>query len=1203
MSIIQFSIKLALLFVAATSLQPIDSQKHEGSELPEDCDKDQYYDLEQESCRNCSDAMRLLFDMNQLYQIQDWTKITTSNSNDAPVQKPAQGHNTSDHQPSNLDADRSKSPKYGSASEANEVLSRLLANDDYQDGSRAEINQQDPSVDAAQETSEMNNDNYAFEDQFDQQERPAQSGDSADSINRSNKQTVKLLNRLLRSDPMGRDVFEAINQCKQYQNSSACQMWSNLCVLTQYSHSSDSMMTSKSSSFRDSESANNYHNGAKSTPEDTARIGWQRCPQFNINSICNGLREYHRIEKKSSAVEMRNIFAEEDKPLNKFDSPISMRINQMVQLLAYIYSYDGQLIKVGQFDLDYMDKFCVINPIAIEATDYNNNNNLLVQHQNLRVGQNMKLRCQPGGGNLDSMFARVLPKHVNETVFVDLFIGHQSNGAMYIKPVPILIKNLLFNGNQINRKYAHDPTRWKLVHRFFYKSTVSIETGATVVVAAKDSKSSDKHEDILIYIRQANLDLKFKKLDRGNLLMNSLLLTLDYDHTPIRSLRSQDSDNNRSSFNAKTTPGAAIESNIYIKQTLVDMLSYKKDLELVLTIICILSGIWSLVKCYNVQKYHGLVKLDIYSLILFIILSCDILANIITLVSLIMLASLFVALKWQSIGLQVFAPNDDLESSLLINMQLAFVFKLIGLIYKLYIRLRADTFFIDWERPKMLTSAQILKHSSYYNNKSNTATDGNKNLADKNNASNQFLIDGSITTITGSLSSSPLSQQQQQQQPQTSFWRPYTVINRWIELQTKRRLNLTFHLILFVCILEWSQLTNLATADSNWDIHTTSNSRRHNGDDHYQQQVPHLTPCTSLAFRLLILSTVYMSLACLQVAYLRLIHESMIRSSVREFVDLCSVANVSLFSMLYPRFGYYIHGRNANGSGDCSILEMNALLEREERDLCSKRGLAPNSDHQTFILILPRIINDHYRKLLFRNDQQTMGGAFNANNRLLSSVNNQSRANFNGISDNILKSAITLTSSSTGAAPTPLSSSSSFSSNRAIIETIVARNRAINLFLTNFLDHIYKDIDYMIRERRRFESILMDVDFNNLDDEAQSSSMGTGRTGTPTILGGPLASSHHHHPHDKLNPATAATFCVDHRDDFVTLVWLGIEWDLILTELLSLLVLDLWLGQPELILTVSLIWLIQKLFKTLYASCARNNLITKSMLDEKFLTR
>ncbi|CAD7963529.1 unnamed protein product [Amoebophrya sp. A120] len=75
------------------------------------------------------------------------------------------------------------------------------------------------------------------------------------------------------------------------------------------------------------------------------------------------------------------------------------------------------------------------------------------------------------------------------------------------------------------------------------------------------------------------------------------------------------------------------------------------------------------------------------------------------------------------------------------------------------------------------------------------------------------------------------------------------------------------------------------------------------------------------------------------------------------FVDICSLANVSVFIMDEPHHGYYIHGRCPGGKGDCCATEMSYTLDEEARGLLPKRGLTPDhpsrGELQTFEVFTP----------------------------------------------------------------------------------------------------------------------------------------------------------------------------------------------------------------------------------------------------------
>lgn len=48
------------------------------------------------------------------------------------------------------------------------------------------------------------------------------------------------------------------------------------------------------------------------------------------------------------------------------------------------------------------------------------------------------------------------------------------------------------------------------------------------------------------------------------------------------------------------------------------------------------------------------------------------------------------------------------------------------------------------------------------------------------------------------------------------------------------------------------------------------------------------------------------------------------------FMDLCSVANISVLAMTHPLRGYYIHGRSVHGLADTDMYEINMFLQREK---------------------------------------------------------------------------------------------------------------------------------------------------------------------------------------------------------------------------------------------------------------------------------
>ncbi|CAI2379959.1 unnamed protein product [Moneuplotes crassus] len=73
-----------------------------------------------------------------------------------------------------------------------------------------------------------------------------------------------------------------------------------------------------------------------------------------------------------------------------------------------------------------------------------------------------------------------------------------------------------------------------------------------------------------------------------------------------------------------------------------------------------------------------------------------------------------------------------------------------------------------------------------------------------------------------------------------------------------------------------------------------------------------------------------------------------------DFVDLCSVANVSLFIFDEKFHGYYIHGESPANSSDVTLDTLKKALDSEGQGLAKQRGLIQNNPNcQTFEFYLP----------------------------------------------------------------------------------------------------------------------------------------------------------------------------------------------------------------------------------------------------------
>ena len=68
----------------------------------------------------------------------------------------------------------------------------------------------------------------------------------------------------------------------------------------------------------------------------------------------------------------------------------------------------------------------------------------------------------------------------------------------------------------------------------------------------------------------------------------------------------------------------------------------------------------------------------------------------------------------------------------------------------------------------------------------------------------------------------------------------------------------------------------------------------------------------------------------MQWVFYTVFYERFIEDKVRQYADLCSMSNVSVFILDQSHFGYYIHGRSVHGRADTGMREMAEDLKREE---------------------------------------------------------------------------------------------------------------------------------------------------------------------------------------------------------------------------------------------------------------------------------
>ncbi|XP_066874054.1 meckelin isoform X3 [Kogia breviceps] len=179
----------------------------------------------------------------------------------------------------------------------------------------------------------------------------------------------------------------------------------------------------------------------------------------------------------------------------------------------------------------------------------------------------------------------------------------------------------------------------------------------------------------------------------------------------------------------------------------------------------------------------------------------------------------------------------------------------------------------------------------------------------------------------------------------------------------------------------------------------------------------------SRILRYAVSTVLWLVVGIIQIVFFAVFYERFVEDKIRQFVDLCCMSNISVFLLSHRCFGYYIHGRSVHGHADTNMEEMNMNLKREAENLCSQRGLIPNTDGQTFQIAISSQMRQQYDRI---HETLTMK---NGPARLLS-----------------------------------LSGST--------FEQSIKAYHTMNKFLGSFIDHVHKEMDYFIKDKLLLERIL-----------------------------------------------------------------------------------------------------------------------------------
>ncbi|KAM5138031.1 meckelin-like [Mantella aurantiaca] len=266
----------------------------------------------------------------------------------------------------------------------------------------------------------------------------------------------------------------------------------------------------------------------------------------------------------------------------------------------------------------------------------------------------------------------------------------------------------------------------------------------------------------------------------------------------------------------------------------------------------------------------------------------------------------------------------------------------------------------------------------------------------------------------------------------------------------------------------------------------------------------------SVILRFGMAASMWLAVGLVQVLFFIFIYERFVEDKIRQFADLCSLSNVSVLVLTHKCYGYYIHGRSVHGQTDVSMEMMMDNLRKEEENLCPLRGLEPGADIQTFEVVLSERMREQYDKIMQPLNEIPRGQKSGDKNPML-----QQR---------------------------------------------IRTYYTINRFLSAFLDHVYKDLDYLVKNKLFLENVL-DLEFQQ--------------------------------------PIDKSIFYNDERYRFSRSLFYSHELLLLLFDTLLFCVIDL--GTQSFILAAILTFLVQTFVVILRSQIGRKNLSAQTLVEENFL--
>ncbi|KAI1297432.1 Meckelin [Halotydeus destructor] len=429
---------------------------------------------------------------------------------------------------------------------------------------------------------------------------------------------------------------------------------------------------------------------------------------------------------------------------NKFE------MNSEIRIMAFCYSFSGTLISASQLNLEEL-QIC-------KETQVDTFNHLM-------FGTNIRKHCSLT--SLELIRAAAIERN---QLFFDLYL--LSDDGKQIFPIPVIFKNLKKNDEKINT--LEDKVKWQLTRRFLIDSFSGTELEATGLKVLRFAKSIEL---------QIKLRDKEKGSEKGLVYPPSLVIT--YEEVTEEEMK-------------QNVSFVVTFSVVY----LATQEKVERNFSIILAVFCSCAVLWSFFRTWVWSKRAGRQAIDSQVIGHFVVTACGFLSNAFFLLCSGTSMIWCVVYKKQE-DIYLVLPTSEQEEFLYIYLPVALGLKGVQIVRELCTCASLDIFFVDCEKyreekvsgdnPESIMSEDVegvdIASPAVRNRKSDNATDEEK------------MTNGKSKHVTfGKLSEKILMAGL----PDVSIWRTYFVANEWIELCTKRRVNLSLHCLIVILMMNVS---------------------------------------------------------------------------------------------------------------------------------------------------------------------------------------------------------------------------------------------------------------------------------------------------------------------------------------------------------------------------------------------------------------